>query len=175
MSNTFSHCLAFYLKKIKKNLCYIWLKIYLMVKNSPFILAIYFVCLWFFFPLENFSLIWRLHHCQWRAANFDQCSVLMANEQWGFFSMPHLLWHGTSPRTSDTHTYCWAFSSGAVTTCFYDLGLSWLGFEHPIYRLRGECSTLLFISNLPLRKDRSLNNRNPLLMSLQLVRWKYGN
>ena len=24
-----------------------------------------------FFPLENFSLAWRGHHCQWRAANFD--------------------------------------------------------------------------------------------------------
>ena len=26
----------------------------------------------------------------------------------------------------DAHTKCRAFSSGAVTTCFYDLGLSWL-------------------------------------------------
>ena len=26
---------------------------------------------------------------------------------------------------------------GAVTTCFYDLGLSQLGFEHPTFRLRG--------------------------------------
>ena len=31
-----------------------------------------------------------------RAANFDLCSALMAIEQWGFFSMPHLLWHGAS-------------------------------------------------------------------------------
>ena len=30
------------------------------------------------------------------ASNFDQCSTLMAIEQWGFFSVPHLLWHGTS-------------------------------------------------------------------------------
>ena len=28
----------------------------------------------------------------------------------------------------DTQTYCRAFSSGTVTTCFYDLGISWLGF-----------------------------------------------
>ena len=41
-----------------------------------------------------------------------------------------------SPRTPDTHTYCRAFGSGAVTTCFYDLGLSRLGFKHPTYRLR---------------------------------------
>ena len=35
------------------------------------------VCLEFFVPLENFSLIWRLHHCLWKAANFDLCSTLM--------------------------------------------------------------------------------------------------
>ena len=53
-----------------------------------------FVCLDFIVPLENFSLIWRGHHYRWRAVNFDLCSALMAIEQWGFFSLPHLLWHG---------------------------------------------------------------------------------
>ena len=55
-----------------------------------------FVCVEFFIPLENFSLIWRRHHCRWRAANFDLCSALTctAIEQWGFFNVPHLLWHG---------------------------------------------------------------------------------
>ena len=48
------------------------------------------------FCLENFSLILRRHHCRWRAANFNLCSSLMVFEQWGFFSMPHLLWHGSS-------------------------------------------------------------------------------
>ena len=33
--------------------------------------------------------------------------------------------------TRDTHTYFRAFSSGVVTTCFYDLGQSRLGFEQP--------------------------------------------
>ena len=47
-------------------------------------------------PLENFSLIWRRHLCRWMVANFDLCSVLMAIEQRGFFSVPHLLWHGAS-------------------------------------------------------------------------------
>ena len=52
-----------------------------------------FVCLGFFVQLGNFSLIRRRYHCQWRAENFDQ---LVAIEQWGFFSVPHLLWHGAS-------------------------------------------------------------------------------
>ena len=51
-----------------------------------------FVCL--FVPLENFSLIWRRHHCRRRAANFDLCSALMAIEQWGFHNFPHPLRHG---------------------------------------------------------------------------------
>ena len=38
-----------------------------------------------------------------------------------------------SPRSRDTPKYCRAFSGGAVTTCFYDLGLSRLGFELPTW------------------------------------------
>ena len=53
-------------------------------------------CLEFFVPLENFLLIWRRHHCRWRAANFDLCLALMAVAQWMFFSVPRLLWHGAS-------------------------------------------------------------------------------
>ena len=46
----------------------------------------------------------------------------------------------STPKTRDTHTYCQAFSSGDVITCFYDLGLSRLGFEHPTYHFRGQRS-----------------------------------
>ena len=48
------------------------------------------------------------------------------------------------------NTFCWAFSSGAVITSFYDLGLSGLGFEHPTVRLRGERTN-------PLRQRRGKN------------------
>ena len=52
-----------------------------------------------------------------------------------------LLWHGASvyngylrgPVTLTPTAECLA-----VTTCFYDLGLSRLGFERPTFRLRGE-------------------------------------
>ena len=42
-----------------------------------------FVCLFvcgFFVPRENFSLIWRRHHCRWWATNFDLSSALMGFE-----------------------------------------------------------------------------------------------
>ena len=49
----------------------------------------------------------------------------------------------------DTHTSCRAFGSEAATTGCNDLGLSRLGFEHPIFCLRGERSN-------PLRHRRGL-------------------
>ena len=55
-----------------------------------------FVCLGIIVPFENFSLIWRCHHYRWKAGKFELCSILMAIEQWGFFRVPHLLWHGVS-------------------------------------------------------------------------------
>ena len=47
------------------------------------------------------------------------------------------------PFHRDTHTYCRAFSTGAVTACFDDLGPSRLGFEQLTYRMRGERSNRL--------------------------------
>ena len=44
-------------------------------------IACLLVCLGFFVPLENFSLIWRRHHYRWRTVNFDLCSTLMTIEQ----------------------------------------------------------------------------------------------
>ena len=106
-----------------------------------------FVCLWFFIPLENFSLIWRCHQ-RWMSANFDLCSALMAFEQWWFFGVPYLLWHGASVynghlRGAVTLTNFRTFCSGAVTAYFYDLGLSPLVFEHPTFRLLRERSSQL--------------------------------
>ena len=49
-----------------------------------------------------------------------------------------------------THTYFRAFSIEAITTRFYVLGLSRLGFEHITFHLRGERST-------PLRHRRGNN------------------
>ena len=45
----------------------------------------------------------------------------------------------SSSMTRDTHTCGRAFSSGAITTCFYDGGLSRLGFEHQTFSMQGEC------------------------------------
>ena len=101
-------------------------------------------CFGFIVPLEIFPLTRWNQPYRWKAANFDLCSALGSEcfveyhtymyrntgHQWHLIS-----WHRD---TRDTHTYCRALSSGAVTTCFYDLGLSGLRFEHPTFRLRGQ-------------------------------------
>ena len=89
----------------------------------------YRFCLFVFFfgggvvTVENFLLIPIRHH-RWMAANIDLCSALTAIEQWVFFSMPHLLWHGTSVfmviSKDPWHAHLAlirVFGSGAVTTC----------------------------------------------------------
>ena len=99
------------------------------------------VWLWFYVPLENFSLIWRRRHYRWRVSHFYLDSAFMVIEQWWFFSVPHLLWQGVSvynghlrgPVTLTPVAQRFA-DSGAVTTCFY-LRLSRLGFEHPTFRM----------------------------------------
>ena len=68
-----------------------------------------------------------------------------------FFNLSLLLWHGASiynchlrgPVTLTPNAEflaVWQFGSGAVTTCFYDLDLWRLGFEHPTFRLRAQRS-----------------------------------
>ena len=50
-----------------------------------------FVCVGFLVPLENFSLIWRRHHCLWRARNLTNARH---SGPWGFLNVPQHLWHG---------------------------------------------------------------------------------
>ena len=54
-----------------------------------------FVCLRVYVFLDNFSLIWKRQHYQWRASNFNLYSELIGIEHGVFFSEPHLLWYGT--------------------------------------------------------------------------------
>ena len=114
------------------------------------VLLTLFVCFFGVFrPTWEFSLIRRSHHYQRRAANFDLCSALMTIEQWGFFSVLHLLWHWTSVfnghfRGPETFK---PIAEHLAVACSNDLGLSRLRFEHPTFRLQGQYSN-------PLRHHR---------------------
>ena len=113
---------------------------------SVVILFVLFVCVEFIVPLENFSLVWRRHHCRWRAVNFDLCLVLMAIEQWGFFNVPHPLRHVPTiynghlrrPVTLTPNTSVWQWSCHYL---FLRLGSVVTRDWTPISRMRGERST----------------------------------
>ena len=83
-----NHC-KYTLNMNSLKISYTWFYMYILI-------VCLFACLEVFVSLENCSLIWRRHHCWWKDANFDLFSALMAIEQWGFFSVPHLLWHRAS-------------------------------------------------------------------------------
>ena len=85
-----------------------------------------------FVPIESFSLILRRHHYWWRTSKFDLSKALIVIEQWRFISVPQL-WHETSFYDGDLRGPWRAFGSGGFNTCFYDLCLSRLGFEHPTF------------------------------------------
>ena len=55
-----------------------------------------------------------------KAANFDLCSELFVFEQWGFVSVPHVLWHGASVYNGHLRGPVTLTPIGAVNTWFYD-------------------------------------------------------
>ena len=113
---------------------------------------------------RNFHLNMETSPLPVKCESFYLYSALIAIEKWGFFSVPHLLWLGASVynghlRGSVTLTlYCRAFCSGAVTTWlfFFYLSLSWLGFEHPTFRMRGSDLTHFAYAAVKMNKDIQL-------------------
>ena len=104
----------------------------------------------FSFDFSSHSRIFHSHGhvtiALWRPANIDLCSAFMAIEQWGFSNVPHLLWHGASVYNSHLQwpvpvtPIAQRLAVELLLPVFYDICLSWVGFEHPTLRLRGECS-----------------------------------
>ena len=113
------------------------------IKNKTFF-TFWFYLFGVYRPTREFFT----HHYRWRAANSDLCSACMAIEQWGFFSVPHLLWPGASvynghfqvPVTLTPNAERLEMERLLHCTCFNDLRLSRLGFEHPTVCLRGQRS-----------------------------------
>ena len=103
-----------------------------------------FVCFGFIVPLDNFPLIRRRHHCRWKAANFDLWSAFIAFDQWGFFSVPNLLWHGASVYNGHLRVPVTLTPIAERLPVELSLpGLPRLGFQHATFRLRGERSNPL--------------------------------
>lgn len=90
--------------------------------------------------------------------------------------MEHLLWNGSFVYNDDlrgtgrdNYTLCRAYGIGAVTTCFDDWDRSRTGFEHPTYRLRGECSNPLRLFLVITSKIFSLLRHNTTWINLSWI------
>ena len=107
-----------------KGMSAISLKVSYLLK--PCLIFVYFfVC---FRPRRELFIIWKPHFLyRWRAA--DIYLALTAIKLWGFFNVPHLLWHGASvynghlrgPVTLITVTGYRKCGIRAVYTCINDL------------------------------------------------------
>ena len=135
--------LLYLLDKLQNVKLFVCLFVWLFVRCF-FLCLFLFVCLFVFVPLENFSNLWRRHHDRRRASSFDLCSALMTIEQWGFFSVSYLLWHGASVYNGHIHpvtlTTIVERLPVELSLPFLRLGLSRLRFEHKTFPLRGERS-----------------------------------
>ena len=105
-----------------------------------------FVCLEFIVPVENFSLIWRHHHCRWRAAN-----LTYAQHSWPLSSEDSFTCHThcdtglhfimvifKDPWHSHLLTSVWQWSCHQL---FLWLRSVTTGDRTPISRMQGERST----------------------------------
>ena len=98
-----------------------------------------FVCLFvwgFLVPLENFSLIWRplpVKGCKFwpMLGTHGHWAVRVLSRATPTVTQGIRLLR-SSTRTRDILANCRAFDRGVVSTCFFDLGLSRLGFELPM-------------------------------------------
>ena len=108
----------------------------------------YFVLGFFFVTWRH---TWRHIHYWWRASKCYLYSALMAIEQWGFLSVPT------------------CYDSVAVTTCFYDLGLSRLGFGHPTFRMQGERSNRLRHRDGATKRVFSINSIKSVRMTTVIL------
>ena len=106
-----------------------------------------FVCLWL--PTREVFTHMETSPLPLKGCQFWPMLGTHGHSAWGFFNLACHTYCDTQPficsfqRTLDTHTFCRPFDSGAVPTCFYDLGLSRLGFENPTFRMRDKRSNLL--------------------------------
>jgi hypothetical protein len=63
--------------------------------------SVFIDCLPFYIPHENFSLVWRRHHCQWRAAKFWPMLNTGPLSREGSLVTPAVTWGIGFPVSSD--------------------------------------------------------------------------
>ena len=109
----------------------------------------FFLFAWgFYVPYENFFTHMEAPPFPVKDFKFWPISAHMVIEQWGFFSVPQLLWHGASVyndhlRELVTLTPVAEVLAVELSLPVLMMGLSRTGFKHPTFRMRGERSNRL--------------------------------
>ena len=103
---------------------------------------------------------WRIFHSygDLTIAGEGMQALTYARHFWPFFSVPYQLWHGESvynghfrgPVTQLLPIVWWRSSH------YLFLPMSWLGFEHPTFRMRGERSNELWHRHGPWKIKRNV-------------------
>ena len=108
----------------------------------------FFVCLGFLRPIREFFTHMEAPPFPVKDLKFWPISAHMAIEQWGFFSVPQLLWHGASVYNDHLRELVTLTPVAEVLAVELSLpvlmtGLSRTGFKHPTFRMWGERSNRL--------------------------------
>ena len=99
---------------------------------------IFFVCL-FVWSLSSHSRIFHSYgdvNITGEGLQISACAL----HSWPLSSEGSIACHNDTGHPFIMVLFCGEFSNGTVTTCFYDLVLWRLGFEHPTFRLPGKRS-----------------------------------
>ena len=75
-------------------LCWNWKRYHLMTGRGPAVAQSFCCCCCFSSESRIFHSLADVSITGERLQIIDLCAALMATEQWGFFSLPHLLWQG---------------------------------------------------------------------------------
>ena len=109
-------------------------------------LEFFFVCLEFLRPIRECFTHMEAPPFPVKDFKFWPISAHMAIEQWGFFSVPQLLWHGASVYNDHFRELMTLTPVAEVLAVELSLpvlmtGLSRTGFKHPTFHMWGDCAT----------------------------------
>ena len=104
--------------------------------------------------LQDSSLIRRRFNCRWSIGIVGLWWTVMDIEQWGFFSVQHLCYRGTSVYKV-IYTCCRMFANRTITTCLSET-------PTPISRMWGNRS------NQMIHRDSLIHNSSTSILSSKI-------
>ena len=103
-----------------------------MINANDFCIMNRFVCLFVVFrPIGEIFTRMETSPLPVKGCKINLCSALKAIEQWGTFSVPHLLWHGASAYNGHLQ---------GPTFAFHPTAFDFLNLDYLYQKVSGTCS-----------------------------------